>query len=54
MKKQTLFIDPVCGKRLNKTKAHIVINYNKTDYFLCCPKCQAEFEENTKKYLGQE
>lgn len=51
MSKQTLFRDPVCGKRLNKSKAHIIIHYKGQDYYLCCPKCQAEFERQPDKYV---
>ncbi len=28
-------IDPVCGKRMNANKAHIVVNYQGQDYYLC-------------------
>ncbi len=45
--------DPVCGKRLNANKAHIVLIYEGEKYYLCCPLCQREFEENPKKYIAQ-
>ncbi|KAA3616818.1 MAG: YHS domain-containing protein [Calditrichaeota bacterium] len=51
MKKQTIHIDPVCGKKINHNKAHIVITYKKTDYYLCCPKCQSEFEKTPEKFI---
>ncbi|NIW78804.1 MAG: YHS domain-containing protein [Calditrichae bacterium] len=44
-------VDPVCGKRMNVNKAHIVITYEGEDYFLCCPLCQKEFERNPHKYV---
>lgn len=44
--------DPVCGKRINRNKAHIVVEYKGTDYLLCCPLCQAEFEKDPDKYVG--
>lgn len=44
-------IDPVCGKRMNANKAHIVITYDGEDYYLCCPLCQKEFEQNPQKYV---
>ncbi len=44
--------DPVCGKRVNRNKAHIVIEYKGGEYLLCCPLCQAEFERNPEKYLS--
>jgi len=43
--------DPVCGKRINRNKAHIVLEYKGQDYALCCPVCQAEFERDPEKYL---
>ncbi len=42
--------DPVCGKRLNRNKAHIVIAHREIEYFLCCPKCQAEFERDPARW----
>jgi YHS domain-containing protein len=42
--------DPVCGKRINRNKAHIVIEYEKEKYYLCCPICQSEFEKDPRKY----
>lgn len=44
--RQTIYRDPVCGKRLNRNKAHIAIDYEGWAYFLCCPRCQREFEAN--------
>ncbi|RMF56747.1 MAG: YHS domain-containing protein [Calditrichaeota bacterium] len=43
-------IDPVCGKRINVNKAHIVIHFEGEDYLLCCPQCQKEFETQPRKY----
>ena len=43
--------DPVCGKRLNRNKAHIAIEHKGTEYFLCCPLCQAEFEKDPGRYV---
>jgi len=50
MKKNRSWKDPVCGKRLNRNKAHIKVEYQGEEYLLCCPLCQAEFERNPKKY----
>ena len=44
--------DPVCGKRVNRNKAHIVIEYRGRDYLLCCRLCQAEFERDPEKYVS--
>lgn len=43
--------DPVCGKRINRNKAHIEIEYRGDQYLLCCPKCQAEFELDPARYV---
>ena len=42
--------DPVCGKRINRVKAHVVIEHGGYRFFLCCPLCQAEFEHNLQLY----
>lgn len=42
--------DPVCGKRINRNKAHIVVEYKGEDYLLCCPVCQSEFEKDPETY----
>ena len=44
-------IDPVCGKRVNANKSHIVITYEAEEFYLCCPQCQKEFEQNPQKYV---
>lgn len=44
--------DPVCGKHMNRNKAHITIGYKGGQYLLCCPLCQAEFERDPEKYVG--
>ena len=46
--------DPVCGKRMNRSKAHITIEYRGFAYSLCCPKCQAEFEQIPERYTQPE
>ncbi len=43
--------DPVCGKRLNRNKAHIEVEYEGEIFYLCCPLCQREFEKNPEKYV---
>ena len=52
-----MFKDPVCGKRINRGKAHVVIEHEGHRFFLCCPRCQTEFEHNLQFYgrpeLGQ-
>jgi YHS domain-containing protein len=43
--------DPVCGQRVNRNKAHIVLEYKGREYPLCCPVCQSEFEKEPDKYV---
>ncbi len=50
MRHQTIYRDPVCGKKVNKNKAHIIITWQGAEYVLCCPLCQSEFEKNPGKY----
>ena len=56
MKKQSRSdpkMDPVCGQRINRNKAHIAIEYEGRTYLLCCPLCQSEFEKDPQKYIRQ-
>lgn len=52
MKRKQLQQDPVCGKRVNRNKAHIMIMYEGREYPLCCPKCQSEFEKSPEMYIA--
>jgi YHS domain-containing protein len=45
--------DPVCGKRINRNKAHIELEHEGETYLLCCPKCQSEFEQHPEKYVNR-
>lgn len=49
-----MITDPVCGKRINRGKAHVVIEHEGVAYSLCCPLCQAEFERAPKTYAKSE
>ena len=49
-----MITDPVCGKRINRGKAHVVVDYEGIAYSLCCPLCQAEFERAPKTYARPE
>lgn len=49
--KSSLNKDPVCGKRMNRNKAHIIVEYQGVEYLLCCPLCQSEFEKHPRKYI---
>ncbi len=44
-------VDPVCGKHINRNKAHMVVTYEGNEYYLCCPLCQATFEREPEKFL---
>lgn len=46
--------DPVCGKRMQRVKAHAIVEYQGIAYSLCCPRCQAEFERAPKTYAKPE
>lgn len=46
--------DPVCGKRINRNKAHITIEYQGDEFYLCCPTCQAIFERDPEAYVGRQ
>lgn len=46
--------DPVCGKRINRGKAHAMVEYEHIQYFLCCPICQAQFEQQPKRFARPE
>lgn len=43
--------DPVCGRRMNRNKAYAIVAYEKVEYLLCCPRCQAEFEADPERYV---
>jgi len=44
--------DPVCGKKINRAKAHIALEYKGETYYLCCPLCQSEFERDPDRYIA--
>lgn len=49
-----MITDPVCGKRINRSRAYAVIEYGGVAYSLCCPLCQAEFERSPRMYAKPE
>ncbi len=54
MKNNNNFLrDPVCGKKINKNKAYAKITHNKKEYYLCCPMCQAAFENEPEKFISK-
>ncbi|MFQ5689982.1 MAG: YHS domain-containing protein [Gemmatimonadota bacterium] len=46
--------DPVCGKRINRNKAHIVVEYRGAEYYVCCSECQSAFERDPEHYARHE
>ncbi len=46
--------DPVCGRRIRRDRAHARVEYNRVTYYLCCPRCQAEFEASPGQYARPE
>ena len=46
--------DPVCGKRITRNHAHIALAYQGVTYYLCCPRCQADFERAPEKFARPE
>jgi YHS domain-containing protein len=53
MKRNEFKKDPVCGRRINRNKAHITIEYKGHEYLLCCPLCQSEFEKDPERYATE-
>jgi YHS domain-containing protein len=53
VKKKRLEFDPVCGRRINRNRAHISVEYKGKEYLLCCRLCQAEFEKDPEKYAAR-
>lgn len=45
------YYDPVCGRKVNRNKAYAKLEYKDETYYICCPKCQSEFEKDPEKYL---
>ncbi len=45
------YYDPVCGIKVNRSKAYARLEYKDETYYICCPKCQSEFEREPEKYL---
>lgn len=46
--------DPVCGQRLRRDRAYTRVQHNHVIYYLCCPRCQAEFEAAPERYARPE
>ena len=46
-------IDPVCGNRVEESKAAGKTRYGSTDYFFCSKECRRNFELAPGDYLGR-
>jgi YHS domain-containing protein len=46
--------DPVCGQRVRRDRAHARVEYRRVMYYLCCPRCQAEFAAAPERYARPE
>lgn len=46
--------DLVCGRRVNRHRAQMAIEYEGVTYYLCCPLCQTRFERDRGKYARPE
>lgn len=46
--------DPVCGQRVRRDRAYTRVEHNHVTYYLCCPRCQAEFEAAPERYARPE
>ena len=46
--------DPVCGRRIKRNRAYVAFDYQGTTYYLCCPRCQAEFERAPQEFARVE
>ena len=49
-----MLVDPVCGKRIKRQCAHVAVDYQGVTYYLCCPRCQADFERTPEKFARPE
>lgn len=42
--------DPVCGQRVHRGRSYARVEHEHYTYYLCCPRCQAEFEAKPDEY----
>ena len=46
--------DPVCGERINISKAKGISIYKNAKYYFCCPTCKKVFDNNPSAYADKE
>ena len=44
--------DPVCGMKIEKSKASVEVHYKGKTYYLCSMICKDKFVQNPKEYVG--
>lgn len=47
-----LVTDPVCGMRIDPSKAKGSTSYKGTTYYFCNPRCEERFKSDPEKYVG--
>lgn len=47
-------VDPICGKHIERQRAHTAIDFRGITYYLCCPQCQAAFERALERFVRSE
>ena len=45
--------DPVCGMKVDSTRAAATAEYQGETYYFCAPGCSTLFEKQPEKYLGR-
>ena len=45
--------DPVCGMKVDESKAQLQVERMGKTYYFCAPGCKKAFEENPEKYIGK-
>jgi YHS domain-containing protein len=46
--------DPVCGMKVEESKAAATSDYKGQTYFFCAKGCKAAFDKEPEKYVGGE
>ena len=52
-KEPTYSIDPVCGAKVDESKAAGKHDYAGVTYYFCSIDCRVKFEDDPGKYMGQ-
>lgn len=49
-----MVIDPVCGMKIDASKAAASTVYDGQSYYFCCMECKRRFEVDPEAFLGRE